>query len=837
MAFFDPSRAYNFKNLNGGKLINSTLLLFLASFAKTLIVIGVLAIFVAGIFEQFYFIGAIGYFLLFLSPLYLFIFYFLKDFFKPVSYINSENLAESLSPTVASAFINSLKIARENKFALIEPIVFLAAFEKEKDAKSMLLRSGFGLDKDISAFIRTALVQVPRLDDHASIVSISDEMIDVFEAAKANALESGRNEVTEGDVLIALIEKSDVFKKIMFEIHIDESDLKKVVSWHELLKSYRQRYNLPLWERSWGGGVGREWSFGYTPTLNLFAKNITQEVEYLGEVHVYGRSHELDEIERILAKSGKNNVLMIGEHGIGKRTIVKGFISRIVQGKVLPALKYQQVFEVDTGALLSGSVEAGEVGQRVKKVFNEAARAGNIILFFNNFHALVSREKGAGQVNVAEMIMPYLDGAVKVIGATTNKDFHKSVEANPGIAAAFENLPVKETNEEETIQVLQEMVPVIEHRDGVFWPYQSVREAVRVSGRYIQDRPFPEKAIRVIDDVSVSVAKSGRQIVLVDDVDSLMSTRLEVPVAQAEGEEASKLLNLEEFLHKRVIGQEEAIFAVANAMRRARSGLGPKDRPIGTFLFLGPTGVGKTETSKALAEAYFGSEKSMIRFDMSEFQEKQSVYRLIGSPPAAGSEGEKGQLTTAVIDNPFSLILFDELEKAHPDILTLFLQVFDDGRLTDGTGRTIDFTNTIIICTSNAGSELIRQSILKGIRGEALKKSLLDELQQKGIFRPEFLNRFDAVVAFHPLTQDQIVKVAQMMLASLSKRMLEKEIVLKFTPQAVVKLSRIGFDPVFGARPMRRAIQEKIENALARDMLEGKIARGSSVTIEEGDIS
>jgi len=271
-------------------------------------------------------------------------------------------------------------------------------------------------------------------------------------------------------------------------------------------------------------------------------------------------------------------------------------------------------------------------------------------------------------------------------------------------------------------------------------------------------------------------------------------------------------------------------------MRRARSGIQSKQRPIGNFLFLGPTGVGKTETSKALAEAYFGDEKNMIRIDMSEFQEQSSVYRLIGSPPAAGAEGEKGQLTTAVSDNPFSLILLDEIEKAHRDISNLFLQVFDDGRLTDGTGRTIDFTNTIIIATSNAGSELIRQNLLRGIRGDPMKKSLLEFLQRQGIFRPEFLNRFDAVVAFHPLTREQIKQVAALMLKSLAERMAEKEITVEFTPAAVEKLAEVGFDPVYGARPMRRAIQDKVENVLANNILSGKISRGSKVVLDEKDI-
>lgn len=836
MAFFDINRAYNFKNLQQGKFINSPVMAFLAAFSKTIIFIAVIALALSIALPEFGFLARPAYLIIGITPLYLFYFYFLKAFYQPVAYINSENLAECLCSTLIQAILDSYRIAQKEGFGAIEPIVFLAAFEKTRDGRLLLLRSGFGLDQDLSPLIRSALALVPRQEGPTKIVEISDELVGVFEFARANAIAEKRSEVTEGDVLIGLISKSDVFKKIMFEIHIEENDLKTVVQWHELLKKYQERFERPFWEKSWGGGIGREWSFGYTPTLNQFAKNITSEVEYLGEVHVYGRSHELGEIERILAKTGKNNVLLIGDHGIGKRTIVRGFISKIIRNDVLPVLKYQEIFEVDTGAILSGSGEGGEITMRVKKIFNEAARAGNIILSFNNFHALVSREKGVGQVNVAEVLLPYLDGAVRVIGSTTIKDYHKSIEANPGIAAAFENVPVKEPSEAETIQVLEEMVPIIEHRDGVFWPYQSVKEVVRITARYINDRPFPEKAIRAVDDISVQVAKSGRQVVLPTDVDSMMSSRLEVPVAQAEGAEAEKLLNLESFLHKKVIGQDEAIFAVANAMRRARSGLQGKNRPIGTFLFLGPTGVGKTETSKALAEAYFGDEKSMIRFDMSEFQEKQSVYRMIGSPPAAGSDGEKGQLTTAVTDRPFSLILFDEIEKAHPDILTLFLQVFDDGRLTDGTGKTVDFTNTIIICTSNAGSELIRENILKNIKGEQLKKQLLDFLQQKGMFRPEFLNRFDAVVAFHPLNQEQIAQVAQLMLDSLSKNMMDKGITLKFTPQAVFKLAKAGFDPVFGARPMRRAIQEKIENVLATDMLQGKIQRGSVVTIEDKDI-
>ncbi len=836
MVNFEITQARNFHKIKSGGFLQAKTFSIIAKFGYFFICACVIAYFYERITREVSIITHLALFAGSISSLYLFYFYFIRSYYTPISYIQSDNLAEGLSQSMVPVILEAVKIAEQNKFAAIEPIVLLAAFEKSVDGKYMLLRAGFGLEKDISSLIQQAVMMIPRQQGSAP-VQFPPQLLDVFLAAKENSLQNKRDSISSGDILLGLIQKSDAFKKIMFEEQINEEDIKRIVEWHELLKEYTDRNQKPFWEKDGVvGGIGRDWSFGYTQTLNQFGRNLNTEVEYQGEVHVYGRKREIDEIERILAKSGRHNVLLIGDPGIGKKTIVKGFVSKIIQNTVLPALKYQQVFQVDTGALLSGSTESGEIAIRIKKIFNEAVRAGNITLFFDNFHALVSKEKGVGQVNTAEIILPYLEGSVNVIGATTLKDYHKSIEANPGVAAAFDSVDVKEPNVQETVQILEELVPFIEHRNGVFWPYQSVREVAKITDRYIHNKPFPEKAIEIVDEVSVSIAKSGKQVVLAHEIDQLISKKLEVPIEQAEGEEAQKLLHLEEFLHKRVIGQEEAISAISGAMRRARSGIQSNQRPIGSFLFLGPTGVGKTETSKALAEAYFGSDKTMIRIDMSEFQEQSSIYRMIGSPPAAGSEGEKGQLTTAIADNPFSLVLLDEIEKAHKDILTLFLQVFDDGRLTDGTGKVIDFTNTIIIATSNAGSELIRENLLKNIKGEQMKKSLLDYLQQKAIFRPEFLNRFDAVVAFHPLSQIQIQQVAQLMLDSLSKRMAEKEITLQFDPKAVVKLAQVGFDPVYGARPMRRAIQDKVENALADAMLKGQLPRGSKVVLGEDDI-
>lgn len=832
---FNPNTAINFKKFKALKNLMSFPHAMLYILGFVLIIVSP-ALILFGSSSQNHLISSLFTFVLSIALLITFFYSFLRSYNRQVNKIDSNNLAESLNEHSVEVIQKADAIARENKFTKVSPIVLLAGLEQSEKGKYMLLRAGFGIEKDLSGMISEAILEVAKTDDLKTNPELDEQSIAVIESGKENAIQNKRDYVSVGDILIGLIRKSDIFQKMMFEIKVEEKDMLRIVEWYELLTGFRSRFEKPFWERDLGGGIGRDWSFGYTPTLNQFARNVNQEVEYSGEVHVYGRSKEIDEIERILAKSSQSNVLLIGEHGIGKKTIIKGFVSRIIFGKVLPVLRYKQVFQVDTGALLSGSQDPGEITARVTKIFNEAIRAGNIILFFDNFHALLSSKEGVGQVNISEVIMPYLQGSINIIGTTTIKDYHKNIEANPGVASALNKVNVSEPNFDETLQVLEEMVPVIEARDGVFWPYQSLKEVVRIAGRYIQNLPFPQKAIEIVDEVSVGIAKAGRKVILAKDIDELMGKKLEVPVAQAEGKEADKLLHLEEFLHMRVVGQNEAISAVASAMRRARSGIQNQKRPIGTFLFLGPTGVGKTETSKALAEAYFGNEKSMIRVDMSEYQEASSVYRLIGSPPAAGSEGEKGQLTTAVVDNPFSLILLDEIEKAHPNILTLFLQVFDDGRLTESSGRTIDFTNTIMISTSNAGSELIRQNIKKGISGEQMKKTLLDHLQTKGIFRPEFLNRFDAVIAFHPLSQEQIVQVANLMLGQLASRMAEKEITLEFTKGSVEKLAKAGFDPVYGARPMRRVIQDKVENALAESMLAGKIPRGSKVTIDEGDI-
>lgn len=830
MATFNPNQAANFKKFASGKALTSGSYEFLDKIAIFLVGFALIGfLFTSGPLK-----GLMEILLAF-GLAFLFLFYFARGFSQVDSYISSDNLAEALDKTEIEVINDAIRIARENKFTEVQPILLLAAIEQNHDGKYLLLRSGFGLEKDLSGLIADAILKIPRSEQQSEL-RFSQDFLSVMQTAKENALKNNRGSIGIGDFLIALIEKSDVFKQMMFEINIEDEDLKEIVEWRELLNAYQDRFKRPFYEKTITGGIGKDWSFGYTRMLNQYARNLNTEIEFLGEAHVYGRKQEIDEIERILSKQGANNALLIGAQGIGKKTIVRGFVSKIVSGNVLPSLKLTEVFQVDTGAILSGATNAQDIAMKMKQLLNEAARAGNIVLFFDNFQDLVSRGEGVGTANTSEILLPYLQGAVRIIGATDIKSYHRDIESNSGVSALLEKIQVHEPNAKETTEVLEEMVPVIEHRDGVFWPYQSIREVVTIAAKYIQNKPFPQKAIEIVDEVSVGIAKQGGKIILPKMVDDFVSAKLEVPVSKAEGQEAQKLLHLEEFLHQRVIGQDEAIKAVSTAMRRARAGLDSGKRPIGSFLFLGPTGVGKTELSKALAEAYFGNEKSMIRVDMSEYQEQSSIYKLIGSPPSAGHEGEKGQLTQAVMDKPFSLILLDEIEKAHRDILTLFLQVFDDGRLTDGTGQVVDFTNSIIISTSNAGSELIREAINKHVPDEQLKKILLEYLQKEGIFRPEFLNRYDEVVAFHPLTAENIVSVARLMLKDLSSRMAEKEITLTFTDAAVERLAKAGFDPLYGARPMRRAIQDKVENALAESILSGKTERGATIVLDEKDV-
>ncbi len=525
-------------------------------------------------------------------------------------------------------------------------------------------------------------------------------------------------------------------------------------------------------------------------------------------------------------------MVLVGFPGTGKTNIIEGAANNMVAEEVPKVLQDKRFVSLSIAKLVAGAGGAGELEQRVLTIINEIARAGNIILFIDNIHNLVGAASvGTESIDLSEVFSEFLRRYnVITIATTTPPDYTKYLENNP-LGQLFERVMINEPEFNQAIQMLEAKVGFVEAREQVYFSYEALERIVELSQRYISDRYLPEKAIIILEEVGSKVRKEkGKNwVVTGEDVAALISAKTNIPLTQITQSESDKLLNLEKIIHQRIVGQNEAVDFVANALRRARTEIRDLKKPIVNLLFLGPTGVGKTELAKTVAEVYFGDENNMIRLDMSEYQNKESLDRLIGS--ATGGEG--GYLTEAVRKNPFSLLLLDELEKAHPYILNIFLQVMDDGRLTDALGRTINFTNIILIATSNASTEYIQRKILEGWPLEKIKQDLiLNEL--KNYFRPEFLNRFNGIVLFKPLTKEEIVEITKLLLKKLAQTMEVKGIKLEATEEAVRELAKEGFDPIFGARPLKRVIQEKVDNALANFLLTGKIGRRDKVILEKG---
>jgi len=540
---------------------------------------------------------------------------------------------------------------------------------------------------------------------------------------------------------------------------------------------------------------------------------------------------EIERLENALIKTERNCALLVGDVGVGRTEIIKNFVRKINQGESFPSLNYQRVLEIDMPLLISTGKRGGDINGILKLIFEEAVAAGNVILVIKDIHNFINREvnvESADNVDISFVLSQYISfPSFRLIGTTTYEGFHKIVQQVPEIQSQFEKIEIKSPTKKETLLILEDEVLKIEEEAKVFFPFQSIKEIIDLSDRYIQTVPFPKKAVDLLEEVVIYALRvKGTQEITPDVVEALISEKTEIPVEKVAQKEKEVLLNLEDLIHQRLIDQEEAVSEVANALRRARADIQERKKTIGNFLFLGPTGVGKTETAKCLAKVYFGSEKKMIRLDMSEYQTLDSIDRLIGTPT------EPGYFTTKVREDPFSLILLDEIEKAHPNILNLFLQVFDEGNLTDGAGRSVDFKNTIIIATSNAGAELIWEAVKEGKNLEEYKEEFIDELLKEGIFKPEFLNRFDAVIIYKPLSKENLEKVAEVMLEDLKKGLFEKNI--KFLPSKdlIQKIVELGFNPQFGAREMRRVIQNKIENNIAKAILAGEIKEGNEIEVD-----
>lgn len=640
----------------------------------------------------------------------------------------------------------------------------------------------------------------------------------------------GHLRIEAGDVLTVLAESEPNFKEILIDYKLKAKDIENLTWWLESLKK-RIAQKKKWWDYQnlmKKGTLAKEWTAGYTLTLDKYSTDWTEIAKKQGFPDIIGHDQEIEQTERILARQEYNNVLLIGQPGSGRKGIVQGLVRKAVLGQSLSDVNYKRVVELDLSGLLAETTDSEEVEIVLDKIFQETISAGNVILVINEFHNFIAVKPGPGRIDISGVISSYLHlPQFQIVAVTSFVGLHQNIEQNPSILNLFEKVEVSETQEKDTLMILENLALNLEQKHKVFVSYPALREIIALTKRYLSSQPFPKKAIDLLDEAMIYVKRSTKDKALLPrHIAKIITEKTEVPVGEMESKEKETLLNLEELIHQRIINQSEAVKEVSTALRRSRAEVSSKKGPMGTFLFLGPTGVGKTETSKALAQIYFKSEASMIRLDMSEFQSVNDIPRMIGG------RGEEGLLVTPVIENPFSLILLDEIEKAHPNILNLFLQVLDEGFLTDGQGRKVDFKNSLIIATSNAGYQIILQALKEKTDWPDVKQKLLDYIFEQGTFRPEFINRFDAVVVFGPLSKENLLDIAQLMLDSLKKNLKEKGIDFNITSALKEKIAELAYDPRFGARAMKRVIQDKVENVLASALLSGELTRGDTAEVD-----
>jgi len=744
--------------------------------------------------------------------------------------IKEINLAHYLDFRVARAVKRALKFCQEKGISLN---VLAIIFCFWKDRRGELIFEKLGLDKNL--FEEKLDAEIKRIRENKT--AEAESVLVVFEEAAQFAMNGFHRDIEIRDFLVAAAESDNGFKAILSVNEMELKDVDHVTAWEDFIEN-EIRIRKQFWRLEnlmKQRGIGKQWAMGFTVNVDRYSTEITEIIRKKNlSIHLIGHDKEIYAIERILSRSGENNVMLVGQPGSGRSTIAYAFAKKIVEGRSFSNLNDKRVLELDMQAVFSGLDNPGDILERLKIIFSEAVNSGNVILIIDEIHNYLGSEKGPAAINITPIILPYLSSSnFQVIGITSYEAYHKYIETNPSVKSLFVKVEVNEPTAQQTIFILEDMLPGLERRYDVNVNYRILRDVVKLTERYIQNAPFPGKAIDILTEVLSYASSKGEKNVLPEHVNRIISERVEVPVGAIQEEEREKLLALEERIHQRVINQEEAVKLISEAMRRARSGIKGGKRPIGSFLFLGPTGVGKTETSKALATAYFGSEDRMVRFDMTEYQDASSVNRMIGF----AEKGEPGLFTKAIIENPFSLVLLDEIEKTHPNILNLFLQVFDEGWLTDAFGKKVSFTNSIIIGTSNAGAELIRQNVKAGKSLSSFKEDLIDHLLKQGIFKPEFLNRFDAVVVFKPLTHEHLLKIAILMINDLSKRLMEGTgIRLVVNPVLVDKIVELGYQPEFGARPMRRVIQDEIESRVAKKILQENLKRGDFIEIKAEEI-
>ena len=695
-------------------------------------------------------------------------------------------------------------------------------------------------------------------------------------------------------ILIGIMREADsIAVRILLDLGINPQKL-----YNEIVKVLEEDEDINNGEGSQNRKTG---SFNSTPTLNQYGTDLTKSAS-LGKLDpVIGRKNEIERVIQILSRRTKNNPCLIGEPGVGKTAVVEGLAEKIVQGDVPEILKDKRVVTIDLSSMIAGAKYRGDFEERIKKALNEVKKAGDVILFIDEIHTIVGAGSAEGAIDAANILKPLLArGEIQLIGATTLNEYRKYIEKDSALERRFSPVTVNEPTHEETVEILKGIRDKYEAHHNIKITDEAINAAVELSSRYINDRFLPDKAIDLIDEASskirlssleepdslkemeekiekmnqekeatVKVQKFEKAAKIRDEVNKLkeeleteknkwknkktkaipklteediaktIASWTGIPAAKITQDENKKLKNLDKELHKRVIGQNEAVEAVAKAIRRSRVGLKNPNRPIGSFLFLGPTGVGKTELSKALAESLFGTEDAMIRIDMSEFMEPHSVAKLIGAPPGYVGFDDGGQLTEKIRRKPYSVILFDEIEKAHPDVMNMLLQILEDGRLTDSQGRTVNFKNTVIIMTSNIGARLITEKKSLGFTNsseedenkeyEEIKKNVMAELKKQ--LRPEFINRIDDIIVFHKLNDEEINSIIDLLLKNVEQRLVEQGLNIKIDKSVKELIAKKGVDKEFGARPLRRAIQNIVEDKLAEEILDGNIKPGAEAKL------
>jgi len=727
-------------------------------------------------------------------------------------------------------------LAAKMKHRQVTPLHLFFTCIGEPEIVAMLSR----LNVDVKRLAEKIKEQIIKLDRDEMAADNSGRSLDFSAGLKEvliegylDAVKIGQEKVTVKNLIIPCLDRDQVIEDILFDLEVDRNKINNVILWfiinEKLVQSFQKYRSLARFKPS--GNMDRAYTSVATPLLDNFSYDLTAAAKSGRLDFCVAQEENIEKIWQNF-ESGANGVLLVGQPGVGKKTIIGGIAQLMVQEEVPKFFRDKRLLEIDASRLISGATPAEAQGRMIE-IIDEVVRAGNIIIYIKDIENLIGITSGGeSSLDLSQVLSGAIERHAIFCLATANQmNYVNYLEGTP-LGESMAKVEIKEPVDNQAIQIIESKIGFFENKYHAYFSYNAIEEVIKLSSRYIKDKYLPEKAINLLEIVAIQVAKEKGEnaIVTSEDIAQAVSEKTGIPVTEVSESEGEKLLNLEDRIHERMINQVEAVKAISASLRRARTQVRESSRPIANFLFLGPTGVGKTELAKSVSEVYFGSEKYMIRIDMSEYQNQDSVNKMIG-----GADGSKGYLTEAVRKKPFSLILLDEVEKAHPDILNLFLQVMDDGRLTDSSGTTVDFTNSIIIATSNAGALYIQEQIQAGTEIEQIKEILINEHLVK-VMRPELINRFDGVIVFTPLSMDHVVEIARLMLKKIGRMLEDKGINFQVNEGGLLKLAELGYDPKFGARPLRRVLQEKVEDAIANLILAEGLTRRDTVIIDENAV-